>query len=377
MVTLEHISIRGYKSIRQADVPLRPLNVLIGSNGAGKSNFISAFRLLNRVAEKGLQLAVGKSGGADSILYHGRKKTHELVFELRWSNSNGYACSLVPATDGSLVFADEACSYRPKQFGRAQPYTVDLGGGHRETKVPEEANRNPGKVADYVLARLRSWRIYHFHDTSVSAGVKQLGDLNDNRALRDDASNLAAFLFLLRETDPDRYDLIVRTVRLVAPFFGDFILRPSPFNENKIRLEWREIDSDSYFGADDFSDGTLRFICLSTLLLQPTAYLPTTILIDEPELGLHPYAIVLLSGLLKQASARVQVIVATQSVPLVDQLEPSDLIVVDREDGQSVFSRPEAGALEEWLEDFSLGELWQKNVLGGRTGPSGLTAGRE
>ena len=211
---------------------------------------------------------------------------------------------------------------------------------------------------------MKSWHVYHFHDTSATAKIKFPGDIEDNVELRDDASNLAAFLYLLRERHPAHYQKIVRSIQLVAPFFDNFDLKPSRLNPEKIRLEWREKGSDAYFNAHALSDGTLRFMCLATLLQMPDP--PATILIDEPELGLHPYAITLLAALLRSAATHTQVIVSTQSVTLVNQFKPDDLVVVERQDNQSVFRRPDAQALAEWLEDYSVGELWEKNLLGGR-----------
>jgi len=182
--------------------------------------------------------------------------------------------------------------------------------------------------------------------------------------LRSDAGNLAAFLYLLQKTSSTHYEVIRDTIRLVAPFFDDFVLRPMPENENKIRLEWREIGSDHPFLAHHLSDGTLRFICLATLLLQPK--MPSTILIDEPELGLHPYAINVLASLMRSASKRSQLIVSTQSVTLVNQFEAEDLLVVDRKDHATTIERVDPERLTEWLEDYALGDLWEKNVLGGR-----------
>jgi predicted ATPase len=239
-----------------------------------------------------------------------------------------------------------------------------LGKGYSESEFVDEALDFPD--ARWMLERLQGWRVYHFHDTSASAMVKQTGDVGDNEALRPDASNLAAFLFLLRTKHPESYRRIVSTIRLVAPFFDDFRLRPSPFNEQKIQLEWSERSSDAYFNAHALSDGTLRFICLATLLLQPN--LPSLILIDEPELGLHPYAIQVLAGLVRSASEKTQVILSTQSVSLVNQFAPEDLVVVDRNKGESVFRRLSPEDMKDWLEGYSLGELWEKNVFGGRPG---------
>ena len=213
---------------------------------------------------------------------------------------------------------------------------------------------------------MQRWRVYHFLDTGATSPIKKTRDLHDNRYLRPDGANLAAFLYLLREKYASEYDLIRRTVRLVAPFFEDFSLEPLALNPDTIRLEWRHQRSDAYFDAASLSDGTLRFMALATLLLQPEALRPSVILIDEPELGLHPYAISLLASLVKQASLKSRVILATQSPILLDHFEPEDVLVTDLVEGQTTFTRLDANDLEAWLEEYSLGQLWEKNELGGR-----------
>lgn len=363
---LETIGIQGYKSIRELkDFPLAALNILIGANGSGKTNLISAFKLINQILQENLQRFIAQEGGANAFLYFGQKNTENIVLSLKFGN-NGYDCVLVPAAGDTLIFGDEQVWFHDKKrFPR--PYEVGLGSGHRETRLFEYSHSNPKTtVADHVVQAMQSWRVYHFHDTSAGAKVKQKGDLNDNEVLRADAANLAAFLYLLRETAEPYYRKIVSTIRLVAPFFDDFNLRPDPFNPEKIQLEWREVGSDAYFNANVLSDGTLRFICLATLLLQPN--LPSTILIDEPELGLHPYAITVLASLLRSAATETQVIVSTQSVPLVNQFNPEDIVVVDRLNQQSVFRRLGEHELEGWLDDYGMGDLWEKNLLGGRPG---------
>ncbi len=207
---------------------------------------------------------------------------------------------------------------------------------------------------------------YHIHDTSDSAGIKQRHGINDNAYLRSDARNLAAFLYLLKEQHPTHYQRIVKTIRLVAPFFGDFLLRPQPDNKDQIELEWVENGADIPFKAHHLSDGTLRFICLATVLMQPQDLQPETILIDEPELGLHPFAIKLLASILRATSKKRQVIVSTQSPDLLNEFEAEDVIVADRGQGWTDLRRLEPSALASWLEEYSLGELWQKNILGGR-----------
>jgi len=366
MPPLDHVRISGFKSFRELDLGLHSLNVLIGANGAGKSNFIDFFTLLHWIVDQNLQNYVARAGGANTLLYFGRKTTDEMCFDLTFGE-NGYSARLAAAEDDTLFFSHEECSFHDKSR-YANPYVVDLGSGHRESRLIEESRRHRRIViADHVINSIRSWQVYQFHDTSDSAKVRLTGNIEDNEFLRPDASNLAAFLYRLRETKYQYYARIVKTVRMVAPFFDDFNLRPSPLNPDKIRLEWAERGSDTYFNASMLSDGTLRFICLATLLLQPE--LPDTVLIDEPELGLHPYAITLLASLLRSAAQKTQVVVATQSVPLVNQFTPEEILVVDREGGQSVMRRLSQGEIEHWLDEYGLGDLWEKNIIGGRPQP--------
>ena len=373
MLPLERIKVKGFKSIRSLDVDLQYLNVLIGANGAGKSNFLDLFRLLSHIFRQKLQLFVGLAGGAERLLHFGRKVTDSIQIELKFTRCT-YQCKLVPASGDQLIFAHEAISYHDRSNGSAPAY-VDLGGGHHESKL--DIARAQGAHLDSwpnwakrLVHTVGSWRVYHFHDTSDSAKVKVTGDIDDNRFLRQDASNLAAILYLLQQTQPAYYQDIVGTIRLVAPFFDDFVLQPSLLNPNKIKLEWRQKGSESYFDAYVLSDGTLRFISLATLLLQPvilrTAKDLAIILLDEPELGLHPYAIGLLADLLSEAATRIQVVVSTQSVTLVEQFAPEDIIVVEHTEGQSCFKRLVTDEMALWLEEYGLGELWEKNILGGR-----------
>jgi predicted ATPase len=362
MHRLDQIQVAGFKSIRDQTLDLRTLNVLIGANGAGKSNFIEAFRLLNEIVNQNLQLFVAQSGGADRLLHFGRKVTEEIFVQLQFDHS-AYRCKLVPVTGDSLVFKEERV--RSLRTDPDHIYDASLGVGHRETFLFEECGQGGNaSIVDQVVMALQNWKVYHFQDTSVSAKVKQVSDLTDNVALRSDAGNLAAFLYRLQETDSGAFRNIVDTIRLVAPFFGGFDLRPDRLNPDTIKLEWREKGTDTYFDANSLSDGTLRFMCLATLLLQPQP--PTTILIDEPELGLHPYAIAVLADLFRSAAESTQVVVSTQSVTLVNQLSPEDIVVIDREGSESVLRRPSSTDLANWLDGYALGELWEKNVLGGR-----------
>ena len=351
---LSHIVIDGYKSIAKCDLLMGSLNVLIGANGAGKSNFISFFRLIATLLDHRLQFLVGKAGGPDALLHFGRKQSEALKGELYFGN-NGYKFALEATNDNRMMFQREALWWNMNGDN-------SVGSGHFESLAEKHSSR----IKEFMLPIMRRWRAYHFHDTSESAKVKQIHRINDNDYLREDGANLAAFLFRLQKNHPGHYKRIVRTSRMVAPYFGDFYLRATPDNQDSIQLEWTEKDHDIPFKASELSDGTLRFILLTTVLLQPEEFMPSAIIVDEPELGLHPYAINVLAELIKSASIEHQLIISTQSVELVNQFDVEDLIVVDKQNGASTFKRLEEDQLSEWLQDYSLGDLWKKNLLGGR-----------
>ncbi|MGO9261222.1 MAG: AAA family ATPase [Bryobacteraceae bacterium] len=364
--TIKKLTIEGFKSIRKLeDFELRALNVLIGANGAGKSNFVSFFRLLREMVEQRLQLAVATvEGGADACLYLGPKITPQFAAKL-YFGKNGYEFSLVPTPDNRLVFSEEATVF----YGNLGRDRRSLGSGHPEAKLNDRKD-DPGRwgarrgIPSYVYDAVSSWVVYHFHDTSLSAPVRRPRALNDNIVFHPNADNLAPFLYRIQSTAPGCYSQIRDAVRLAAPFFDDFNLRPMPATPDMIQLEWLQRDSDYPFRAIQLSDGTLRFICLATALLQPTR--PPTVLFDEPELGLHPYALTLLGNLMNGTDISKQIIISTQSAPLLNEFAPEDVIVVERTNGESTFRRLNSSDLSEWLEEYTLGELWQKNVLGGR-----------
>lgn len=216
-------------------------------------------------------------------------------------------------------------------------------------------------VASYVYEAIAAWKIYHFYDTGKFAPMRRAETIDDTAYLRFDAANIAPFLLHLRDSQAKSYQQIVETIRLVAPFFDDFMLKPTL--TEKIRLLWRQKGSDYPLKPSHLSDGTLRFICLTTALLQPDP--PSTIIIDEPELGLHPYAIEILAELIQATAKNTQMIVSTQSPALVDCFRAEDTIVVTRQNGASVFQRLNQRELSEWLKDYSLGDLWRKNVVSG------------
>lgn len=362
MRTLEKLTIKNFKSIREQTLVLGNLNVFIGGNGSGKSNLIQVFRCLREIVNQGLALYTATKGGANTLLYFGRQRSPEMSFRLEFSegdSANAYSVRLQAADDDSLFIANETAFYHERSK-YPKPYDLPIASASKESKLKTTRHI----CATQVMHDLDSYRVYHFHDTSDTAPAKGANDVDDNRVLRPQAENLAAFLYWLQQRKPDHFANIQDTVRQIAPFFDEFRLQPSRLNERKIFLEWKEKSSDAFFNASSLSDGTLRFICLSTLLLQPE--LPAVILLDEPELGLHPAAVTLLADLLSSAATRTQVIVATQSVTLINQFEQDAVWTVDREDNQSVFRHLKGEDMTAWLDGYALGELWEKNVLGAR-----------
>jgi predicted ATPase len=356
MDKLTRVQLKGFKSIGEIDLDLRRLNILMGPNGAGKSNFIDFFRFMNKLAQKDLQFWVALQGGAGRLLHFGRKTTDAIGVQLSFSHIE-YLCELVPDQTGKLIFKEEYCQWPQIKEDEEGGIKTLANRGDKESGLQIKLTNSANHLASY----LSDWQVYHFHDTSDTAKVKQSGSLHDNECLRPQAENLAAFLFSIDETE--QYRRIVRTIQRVAPFFQDFILKPEKMNQESIRLRWKHRGTDEYFDANAFSDGTLRFICLTTLLLQP--HLPTMILLDEPELGLHPYAIQLLAGMMRSVANRSQIIASSQSVTLANQFEWPDLVIVEQIDHASQFKRLDERSLKVWLDEYRLGDLWEKNLIGG------------
>ena len=332
---LSRIVVKGFKSIKECDLELRSINVLIGANGAGKSNFISVFDLIKSMLEGEHELYAAKKG-ASTLFYNGTKVTVSIKLEAHYEWFY-HKCALEISENNSIIKTDDRVN-STGYFG-----------------APDD------------FYKKRTWSTYHFHDTSPTAKIKAEHNISNSEVLHNDARNLAAFLYSLQEHHQSEYHNILKAIQRIAPYFKDFVLKPNKYNNEHIVLRWQQKGCDDIFNASQLSDGTLRFICLATLLLQPEELQPATIIIDEPELGLHPYAITMLAELVKKAATKKQIILATQSIELLDHFKPDDVIVVDRTENGSEFKRLNAERLATWLEDdYTLGELWNKNLFGGR-----------
>lgn len=363
---LNHLRVAGFRSLRDVSLDLAAVTVLIGPNGAGKSNLLWALEMVRMLAHESLQLFAGERGGATFLMHYGPKHTAAVELSLEFSTERGedaYAARLGYGADESLIFLSERVGSRR---GTVEPWQwTELGAGHRESalKIASEQDVTARTVRDL----LRQINFYHFHDTSRQSPLRTLtySDTSGDY-LRSDGSNLPAFLLGLRESTDmaarAAWHRIEGTIRRMAPFMR--ALAPTA-DRRAIRLEWVD-DKGETFGPAHLSDGTLRAMALIAALGQPEDSLPLISCIDEPELGLHPAALQILCGLISSVATRHQVILSTQSPAVLDHFEPSQVVVAERDDGATQLRRLEERELESWLEDYSLSELFDKNVLGGR-----------
>lgn len=352
---MDSIKVVGYKSFRELTVQLRPINLLIGANGAGKSNFLSLFEMLGNIYEKRLGAYVAQVGGVDKMLYQGRKVTDHILLQLRQAD-NFYQLSLMES-DGKLIVEQETVGYEDTP---SHSESVNINRYAEESRLKEYVGTRPG---DYLNEYISQIRKFHFHDTGRrSPFTADCHIINDAYRMYEHGENLAAILYRIQRERPMVYRRIVRIIQSVAPYFQDFYLQPT--EADRIRLQWQDKYSSVIYGPTDLSDGSVRFIALTVLFMQP--WLPHVIIIDEPELGLHPVAIEKLAGLIKMAAQKgTQVIVATQSAELISNFEPEDVLTVNQEEDGTSIQRLNGEALEQWLDDYTLGDLWKLNIMKG------------
>ena len=316
-------------------MPLGSLSVLIGPNGSGKSNIVSIFKMLRHYAEVDKLLKYLTQQDCAAQFHLGPKRT-----------PNATVCFTI-SEDG----------VRDERLLLGLAFTAPAGIAVTASERPKEA------------PFLRNIRVFQFNDTSLASNVRLPSYVDNSEMLLSDGANLAAVLNRIKTTAEwsKYYERIVTYVTSVFPGFGDFRFTEDP-NRRSVRLNWCDCDDPDYiYGPHQLSDGTLRFMALATLLLAPPELLPSVIVIDEPELGLHPAAIGALASMMKIASAAVQVVVATQSPRLLDEFDPSQVLIVERDkvSRSSICRRLDVDSLSEWLAEYSLSDLWEKNLLGG------------
>lgn len=372
---LTQMELRGFKSIDDDGQSLSfgDINLFIGPNGSGKSNVLAFFSLLNYLSTGAMNKFIFEDGGgASAFLHDGPKVTRCIEANITFENDehrNTYAFTLSHAAGDRLLFTEEHLLWQRADKEKPFAHTFEPGGF--EASLIEAAQHGEAGIIQKTASRfrqlLRGCQVFHFHDTSPQARIHRQTNLHDNRFLRSDAGNLAAFLYRLREDYPNYYRRILSQVKRILPQFGDFILEPIGQNPN-ILLQWEDHKRDYLLGSQQLSDGSLRFMALATLLLQPPDLLPQVIVLDEPELGLHLDAMLQLIGMVRTASAYSQIILASHDTQLLNALDASQIVVstFDPQRKSSVFNRLPEEALAEWLENYTMAELWEKNILGGK-----------
>ncbi len=375
MVRLDSISIAGFKSIgSRQSISFGDVSVLLGANGAGKSNVISILKMLNELSLKALQIFIASNGRANGVLHFGSAFTKEILLEANVSDDDwhsAYNASLQFGMPESLFFSKEQIRAVGKNSSRTIEAELESAGS-LESKLCDASigkDEDCAQICEMFLNLFWGVSVFQFHDTSESSRIRNSCYIEDARALNSDGGNLAAFLYAMQANSPRYYDRIVEHIRQMVPQFWDFRLEPSRTNSRSIFLNWvGERGNDYLLGPHQLSDGSLRYMALTTLLLQPKETLPNVIVLDEPELGLHPAAIASLAEMIAIASQNCQVILATQSPELANQFSADEIVIVeyDKTSNESCFKRLDSKALKDWLKDYSIAELWEKNVLGGR-----------
>jgi predicted ATPase len=368
------VKIEGYRSLRRVELEPERITVLIGANGSGKSNVLSALRMVPLIRTHSLRTLVAGSGGASALLHYGPRRTPQLALRVEMLDDkcahNAYEARLGHAAADTLIFLDEVVEHCPAGGGTPQVYS--LGAGHQESRLSDEAQEARAPTVRAVNWWLSRMSFFHFHDTSVTSPLRQNARQEDTRYLRSDGSNLAAYLYSLANAEGAAHQKAWRRindfVRRIAPFVKT--LDPAPVDPSQgersaIRLDWTD-ESDHVFGPHHLSDGTLRAIALITALAQPAESLPRFVSIDEPELGLHPVALAIFASLVRSVSMQCQVLLATQSPALLDHFEPEEVVVAERVAGETELRRLDSDDLAAWLEEYCLSDLYDKNVLGGR-----------
>jgi len=369
---IQQIDLKGFKSIKQQTIPLTPINVLIGANGSGKSNLISFFSLLKGLTSRNLQRYVGQSGGSDDLMYYSSKITQDICCKCKIQLEQTdltYAFTLTYAPRGTLFINNET-----------------LFSGKRIIAERHSMSQESDIISENDFAPIKKFvdkiGYFQFRDASETSRIKQHVNIDDNQLLKSDGANLSAYLYMLKEVYPEYYQRIIRYIQMIMPFFDTFVLEKEKLNPNKIMLKWKEKNSDLVFYPHQLSDGSLRIMILITLLLLPEAEKPSLFILDEPEPGVHSSGLEIIASLIQQASFHSQIIIATQSSELLDFFEIDDVVVVNRpeiiieetcqkisltnKEKQTIYNRLDQHSLKDWLNEYTLSELWAKNVLGGR-----------
>jgi predicted ATPase len=384
-VGFSQLEVGGYRRLRQVEMQLAPLNVLIGANGVGKSSILEVVDLLAASADGSLENSISEAGGISSLLTLD-DRTDALRFSLEMPSADpapikyevrisregvGYAIRREALTQQQQP--DQPIPFKFIDATGAQVHYHDpaqrrLVRPNWEYKATETAlsqvpkmYQTPEKFRQLLAS---SSALYHTLDVSFRAPVRLPQPLQPANTPGSDGADLLPCLYTMRETDRDRYEAVEDALRAAFPTFERLDLPPAA--AGRLTLAWRDKNFTQPIYPHQLSEGTLRFLWLATLLQSPG--LPVVTLIDEPEVSLHPEMLRLLADLMREASSRSQLIVATHSDRFVRFLQPEELVVCNlAEDGGMFVRRASDLDLDGWLADYALDELWSIGRLGGRS----------
>jgi predicted ATPase len=334
--------------MEDCDIKLKNLNILIGPNGAGKSMFIELLNMINCLFDGRLQEYVSTHGGPDELLRFGRSVTSRIEIGLFFDKRH-YLAVLEPSDDGRLFFAEE-------RVGIEGHEDLNIGCGHFETRIREHEN----EIADV------NCQAFNLTNVGRNASIRLPQPFGPCKKLSFDGSNLAPYLYELKENHYGDYVRIIKRLRIIAPFFNDFYLVPNEDTPGTISLKWLESGQDIPLSPNSLSDGMLRFACVLAIFRYPKERRPDIILIDEPDLSLHPKALELLYHIINVVSEYRQIVISTQSEGMINKFKADDIIIADRTGGKTAFHRIDADELEEWLENKTITELWANSIIGGQ-----------
>jgi len=343
---LKKVTIRNFKSIKDAEIDLQNINILIGANGAGKSNFIAFFDMVGALLNGDFAGFVQRQGGYEHLSYNGNETDQIIEGTLDFDDADTFHFNVNP-TDNKFLIRDADYNYNSQWL-----------------KDYDASSKNTSECcqqSEYIKNCTRYFTAYHFNDSRSLSKMCSGCSVSDNEVLRRDGSNLAACLFRLQQERQRDFLYLESVIHSVVPDFKQFKFVENASDERTVSLKWEQTGTDTCFNGAYLSDGTLRFIALTTLLLQPIEN--ATIIIDEPELGLHPNAINKLAAMVQRAALKNQVIVATQSVSLINRFQSEDIIFTDK-GNSTTLKRVANDDIKGWMADYSLGEIWEKGIIG-------------
>jgi predicted ATPase len=363
---LSRIELENLLSFKHLDFEMRPLNVLVGPNASGKSNLIRSLSLIQALPKRGLSQAIADGGGSRSWI--NRRTGGVASIHIEGSEEPRFDYTLSFQEAGQSWAIDRETYANVFERRQEQVSLGTRGNTVMQTSIASNVSvlseiRHPSEPALAKLAdAFNNIRLYREFVTGPRAQARS-GTSSSLLAdhLDEDGANLA-----LRLGEMDLQIGLHTVNRAISRLFELFSEVKVSTRGGITQLYVREKGIENTFAATSLSDGTLRLLCLLTVLLDPTP--PPLICIEEPETGLHPDAIRDVAGLLVEASSRTQVVVTTHSPALIDALsdQPEAVAVCERDfDGFTQIRRLQGSKLTEWLERYTLGELWQKGEIGG------------